>query len=37
MREGGEGLENAMMLCRERASVEEEWVEGRRIHEGNNR
>ena len=37
-REGGEGARReAMMLCRERASVEEERVEGGRIDEGNER
>ena len=36
--EGGrEGREAGMMLCRERASVEEERVEGGRVDEGNER
>ena len=46
MREGGDGgrergreagREAGMMLCRERASVEEERVEGGRVDEGNER
>ena len=42
MREGGRGgreagREAGMMLCRERASVEEERVEGGRVDEGNER
>ena len=42
MREGGRGgreagMETGMMLCRERASVEEERVEGGRVDEGNER
>ena len=45
MRKGGEGgkegregaREEAMMLCRERASVDEDRVEGGRIDEGNER
>ena len=44
-REGREGMEGGreggreagMMLCRERASVEEERVEGGRVDEGNER
>ena len=37
-REGMEaGREAGMMLCRERASVEEERVEGGRVDEGNER
>ena len=37
-REGREGArEEAMMLCRERASLEEERVDGGRIDEGNER
>ena len=41
-REGGRGWREAgreagMMLCRERASVEEERVEGGRVDEGNER
>ena len=38
-REGGReaGREAGMMLCRERASVEEERVEGGRVDEGNER
>ena len=37
--EGGReaGREAGMMLCRERASVEEERVEGGRVDEGNER
>ena len=37
--EGGNeaGREAGMMLCRERASVEEERVEGGRVDEGNER
>ena len=36
--EGGDGgREAGMMLCRERASVEEERVEGGRVDEGNER
>ena len=34
---GREGMEAGMMLCRERASVEEERVEGGRVDEGNER
>ena len=42
MGEGGDGRREAgreagMMLCRERASVEEERVEGGRVDEGNER
>ena len=38
-RQGGReaGMEAGMMLCRERASVEEERVEGGRVDEGNER
>ena len=35
--EGERGREAGMMFCRERASVEEERVEGGRVDEGNER
>ena len=37
VREGEGAREEANMLCRERASVEEEMVEGGKIDEGNER
>ena len=36
-RDGEAGRQAGMMLCRERASVEEERVEGGRVDEGNER